>query len=42
MAVNSMYSVISCVLHTYNITPALDVNGVPIPVEPLMSTGLVS
>ncbi|TCD67637.1 hypothetical protein EIP91_012202 [Steccherinum ochraceum] len=42
MALSSMYSVISCVLHTYSISHALDADGKPIPVSVEMSTGLIS
>ena len=41
-ALNQLYSTVACVLHSFSITPALDVDGNPIPVEPQMSNGIVS
>ena len=41
-ALNQLYSKFASVLHTFNITPALDVNGDPIPAEPRMTSGIVS
>ncbi|KAH8101012.1 cytochrome P450 [Cristinia sonorae] len=42
MAQNSLYSIMSHVLHTYNITPSLDENGKPVEVKPEMTTGVIS
>ncbi|KAH8103319.1 cytochrome P450 [Cristinia sonorae] len=42
MASNTLYSAISCVLHTFSISYALDENGLPVLIKPDMSTGIVS
>lgn len=41
-ALNQLYSTVATVLHIFNISPALDDKGHPIPVEPHMSSGIVS
>ncbi|KAI0074482.1 cytochrome P450 [Panus rudis PR-1116 ss-1] len=41
-ALNSLYSIISSVLHTFDILPPVDKEGRPIPLEPRMTCGIVS
>jgi len=42
MAQNSLFTIMSHVLHTFNITPALDANGKPVEVKPEVTTGVIS
>ncbi|TBU23726.1 cytochrome P450, partial [Dichomitus squalens] len=42
LAENMLFTYISCVLHTYNITPPLDEHGQPIHIRPRGKSGLVS
>ncbi|KAF8655202.1 hypothetical protein AX16_003234 [Volvariella volvacea WC 439] len=39
---NSLYLVVAAVLSVYDISPALDAHGQPIPLKPVMSSGLLS
>ncbi|KAF5327469.1 hypothetical protein D9619_004649 [Psilocybe cf. subviscida] len=38
---NTLFSVVSSTLHTFNITPALDDNGVPMPLSHKLTSGLI-
>ncbi|CAL1703245.1 unnamed protein product [Somion occarium] len=41
LSLNALFGTISCLLHTFNITPALDENNKPIEVELRMQPGLI-
>jgi len=42
MAVNSLYTTIACILHCFDITPSIDSHGNPIPIQPEMTSGVIS
>ncbi|THH30968.1 hypothetical protein EUX98_g3209 [Antrodiella citrinella] len=42
MTLNSIYSIVTSVLHTFNITRAIDAKGEPIPVDFRMTEGVIS
>lgn len=38
----TLFMNIACILHTFNVTPALDAEGKPMKVEPRMQTAILS